>query len=422
MEQLSFTLNELVKCISYRDLIENKLLLPYAVRLVTAENAYKIVKSGKFLQAGVKVISLGNKKGIKFNRIEDKLISKVLEKNIIRSYKIKKINRHQIIRDLIHHLKDASPYNLMRLDIKNFFESIDRNTLIKRLINDGRISNSNLSLLIKYSKAIESTGFSGFPRGISLSAVLAEICLKEIDDFFRKRNDVFYYARFVDDIMIIHHGNNLSKKNIIDFFEKNLPDNLELHKNDKLKYEPISRISNDGNTNKFRVFSFLGYEFKIGSKYSDDDYVFENKNRRVEIDLSKKKTERLKIRVVKAFVSYINSGHTISDYSLLKERLQVLTGNYPIKDPVTGLKIHTGIYYNYQHKNISSECSLTTLDGFIRKILFSSKDRFNARISKYLTLSQRRELSKLTFKNGFDNIRYHTFSYSKLKEIKECWK
>ncbi|PAA98760.1 antiviral reverse transcriptase Drt3a [Serratia fonticola] len=422
MNQLSFTPQNLLDCISYKDLIDNKPLLDYSIRLAAAENAYKKVKGKLFLNNGVQQISIANKKGIKFNSFEDKLIAKVLEKNIIKAYKIKKLNRHQIIRDLILHLKDGSPYNIIRLDIKQFFESINTEDLLNKIASEGKISRFNLNLLYEYQKAINNTGINGFPRGVSLSSTLAELCLQEIDAFYKKRNDVFFYSRFVDDIVIIHHGPELTRQFISSHFKSKLPNNLELHTGEKLTYEAISRASSDGVSNEVKEFSFLGYNFKVSNKYHDSDSVFNNKNRKIEIDLSDKKTDRLKQKIIKSFISYKNSSHTNQDFGLLHDRLKLLTGNYPIKDPVTGLKIHTGIYYNYQHKNADKNCSLSKLDNFLRRIIFSKDDIFCKRISQYLSLNQKRTLAKLTFKIGFDTIRYHTFNYSRLKTIKECWK
>ncbi|RYM80929.1 hypothetical protein BSR02_24095 [Serratia liquefaciens] len=422
MNQLSFTPQNLLDCVSYKDLIDNKTLLDYSTRLMAAENAYKKVKGKSFLNNGIQQISIGNKRGVKFKSFEDKLIAKVLEKNIIKAYKIKKLNRHQIIRDLIVHLKDGSPYNIIRLDIKQFFESISTDDLLNKIASEGKISRFNLNLLYEYSNVINSAGINGFPRGVSLSSTLAELCLQELDAFYKKRNDVFFYSRFVDDIVIIHHGPELTRQFIYEHFESKLPKNLELHTGEKLTYESIGRASFDGGSNEMKEFSFLGYKFKISNKYHDSDTVFNNRNRKIEIDLSDKKIERLKQKIIKSFISYVNSMHTIQDFGLLHDRLKLLTGNYPIKDPVTGLKIHTGIYYNYQHKNVDKDCSLSKLDNFLRRIIFSKDDVFSKRITQHLSLKQKRKLASLTFKRGFDTIRYHTFNYSRLKTIKECWK
>ncbi|HBV4973744.1 TPA: hypothetical protein MDZ92_005595 [Klebsiella pneumoniae] len=81
---------------------------------------------------------------------------------------------------------------------------------------------------------------SGLPRGISLSATLAELCLQEIDSFFLKEKDVFYYSRFVDDILIIHHGGEITKQFITDYFSSHLPGNLTLHEKEKLAFLNIA--------------------------------------------------------------------------------------------------------------------------------------------------------------------------------------
>ncbi|WP_219728718.1 hypothetical protein, partial [Serratia marcescens] len=66
MNQLSFTPQNLLDCVSYKDLIDNKTLLDYSTRLMAAENAYKKVKGKSFLNNGIQQISIGNKRGVKF--------------------------------------------------------------------------------------------------------------------------------------------------------------------------------------------------------------------------------------------------------------------------------------------------------------------------------------------------------------------
>ncbi|MGK0955140.1 hypothetical protein ACRE6W_23080, partial [Klebsiella pneumoniae] len=72
--------------------------------------------------------------------------------------------------------------------------------------------------------------------------------------------------------------------------------------------------------------------------------------------------------------------------------------------------------------HVGLNCSLVELDNFLRSILFGSNNTFSKRISNSLTIQQKRIIAKLNFKSGFYMIRFHTFSYSRLKEIKGCWK
>lgn len=427
MEQLSYTYSNLLDCITYSDIMENKSLIDYTARVAASKSAQIKASQNLFLNDGVKEINLSGKKGIKFKSIEDKLISRLLVRNIKKSYKIRKVNRHDIIKNLITNLKDGSPYNIARLDIKSFYDSIDFNALLDKIVSEGKISRYDINLLYKFKESLDNKMISGLPRGISLSATLAELCLQEIDSFFLKEKDVFYYTRFVDDILIIHHGGKITKQFILEYFNCQLPHNLTLHEKEKLAFLNIARARESSGDEQFQVekpdeMDFLGYNFKIHNVYNENDLVFSNFNRKIHVDLSKKKIQRIKVRIIKSFVAYLNSNKRSSDFLLLNDRLKFITGNYPIKDPVSGIKINSGIFYNYQYKNVGSNCSLDGLDNFLRSILFSIDNSFCRRISNNLSLGQKRIVAKLNFKSGFYMVRFHTFSYSRLKEIKECWK
>lgn len=427
MDQLSYTHSNLFECITYRDLMEDKNLINYSIRIDASKSAQQKASDKSFLEHGVQDIIISGKRGIKYRNIEDKLISRILVKNIRKGYKILKVNRHEIINNLINHLKDGSPYNIARLDIKSFYDSIDFEKLLQKISSEGKISRYDINLLYKFKESLDSKNLNGLPRGVSLSATLAELCLQDIDSHFLKRKDVFFYSRFVDDILIIHHGDNITNQSITEFLNENLPSNLKLHDKEKLSFLSVKKakdISNDVNIQPELPLKmeFLGYEFKVKNIYNNNDTVFLNSNREIEVDLSRKKTEKIKIRIIKSFLSYHNSGHTLDDFILLNDRVKFITGNYPIKDPVSGIKINSGIFYNYQHKNTDINCSLKNLDDFLRRILFSRKNPLCNKISTHLSLKQKRTISKLNFKSGFYTVRFHTFSYARLKEIKECWK
>ncbi|MBD8145294.1 antiviral reverse transcriptase Drt3a [Pantoea agglomerans] len=427
MEQLSYTHSNLYDCITYTDLMEDKTLIDYSNRIAASLSAQSKAAAKLFLDNGIKEISIAGKKGVKYSNIEDKLISKLLVRNIKKGYRIRKVNRHEIIKNLITHLKDGSPYNITRLDIRSFYESIDFNFLLEKITSEGRISRYNLNLLYKYKESLSSKNIQGLPRGVSLSATLAELCLQDIDSYFLKRKDVFFYSRFVDDILILHHGDKITKQIIIDYFFEKLPKNLKLHDKDKLAFLNVSRARDCSEKIQLQSeqpfkMDFLGYEFKIYNVYDNNDFTFSNNNRKVQVDLSSTKIVKIKKRIIKSFLSYIGSNQSQTDFDLLNDRIKFITGNYPIKDPSSGIKINSGIFYNYQHKNSSLNCALENLDNFLRSILFSKKNKLYKRLSTCISIKQKRELCKLNFKNGFYLVRFHTFNYARLKQIKECWK
>ena len=62
----------------------------------------------------------------------------------------------------------------------------------------------------------------GVPRGIGISSLLSEIYMRDLDDCIKKRPEVIFYARYVDDIFILlsqlPQGKNIST--IEDYYNK----------------------------------------------------------------------------------------------------------------------------------------------------------------------------------------------------------
>ncbi|WP_258962035.1 reverse transcriptase domain-containing protein, partial [Klebsiella pneumoniae] len=97
-----------------------------------------------------------------------------------------------------------------------------------------------------------------------ISPMLSELYLSEFDRNINLHPEVFYYSRFVDDMVIISSGNEDQKafmKQVVDF----LPNGLKLNKN-KLNISPLipKRSKGDNNNDKLlHKFDFLGYSFSV---------------------------------------------------------------------------------------------------------------------------------------------------------------
>src|SRR5699024_8064404 len=143
----------------------------------------------------------------------------------------------------------------LKIDIKSFFDNVNHNLLLKKLKK--RIKDKKTLSLI--TDAIENpTGFNshknyeGLPQGIAISNILSHIYLKDLDEYYDKRNDLIY-IRYVDDLLIlcptITQAESLKKE-----MKNKLKDEFYLDINeDKGK---IGNIYDE-------KFNFLGYE--IGS-------------------------------------------------------------------------------------------------------------------------------------------------------------
>lgn len=147
----------------------------------------------------VKVYSL---KKNKYSYFAVKQIQYILSK----SYKIKQADRNSIIAQLKGIMSSTFPMYILRTDVKGFYENIDRNKLLSKLNHDSNITLSIKKIIRKILKKYEfiSSHATGIPRGIGISAYLSELYMRDFDRKIQRQNYVIFYARYVDDIIVIY--------------------------------------------------------------------------------------------------------------------------------------------------------------------------------------------------------------------------
>lgn len=420
MRAIPYSLSSLKRCIRYKDLKANPELIKSDYRTKLARESIQHTVSGADFLNNIKITHIRNKPALQFKDIKVDLAVRLVDKNLKSAYKVKPSDRNSIISTLLSILHDGTPYHIYRFDIKNFYESIDREELFYSIKTEGKCSPQTIFLLDKIFSSFDYHGIEGLPRGLGISSTLSEIYLSHLDSTINRRNDCFFYSRFVDDIIIITSGDS-TKKEIEEIIDNTLPSGIELHKEGKRNFISLPKVKEEQKKKSKDKFDYLGYQFTIHSTYHNERTTY-RKIRNVAVDISNEKVEKIKSRLASSFCSYLASKQAKDDYLLLKDRIRSLTGNYSINDPITGIKIKTGIYFNYKHANIASRESLKKLDSFFLKLLFSKKNKLSCRISKVISLKERKKLAGYTFTSGFQNIRFHSFSYKKLNTIKRAWK
>lgn len=93
-------------------------------------------------------------------------------------------------------------YWVIRLDIKSFYESINKEAVLEKLYSEYRLSPQTVFLLKQLFNTQDIKESSGVPRGLSVSSCLSELTMKYFDIEIKQLEGVYYYARFVDDIII----------------------------------------------------------------------------------------------------------------------------------------------------------------------------------------------------------------------------
>lgn len=417
----SYVARNLRKCISYKNILKHPELKDEENRKKSSLIAASQVDNSNVFNNIFDTINIRSKNTYIINSIEKYLILKLLSNNIKSCYNISVKSREQIVTNLISFLRESSPYHIHRFDIESFYESIDRESLLKKIKDDGILSKKSISLLRLFFQELTKKSIPGLPRGLMISAILSEFALKYIDLDIRSTDGIFVYERFVDDIILIT-DTNIQKKDGRAILEDKLPSNLKLHaiNSNKTYFGKVSKPTDKEEVGKENIFSYLGYCYTVTEKNHVSENFLKIKRRDVGIDISSEKIRKLKNRLIKSFMSYVTSGSkSKKDYDMLLKRLKFLTGNYYLYDISTISNVKSGIYYNY--KLINQKKQINGLDEFLKSLLFCKRSRLSLRIQNAIPIQKRRELAFFSFNKGHSQRVFYKFNYVDFSEIKKVW-
>ncbi|MBU9191682.1 antiviral reverse transcriptase Drt3a [Burkholderia gladioli] len=320
-------------------------------------------------------------------------VIKQLQRNIHHIYGVKQANRHDLICQLRDMLGSKFPFELVRTDISSFYESIDRKRLVEKLDRDQLLSPASK----KYVKQVlDSYGAisgspTGIPRGVGISAYLAELYLKPVDHAIRATPGLVLYCRFVDDIVAVFArppiGKNLgSLKDII----------VTIFGNNGLTHNPVKTLEFKLTEVDSKKFEYLGYRFHL-------------RPGQLEISPSAAKVAKYRARMDAAFKDYWreNPVNPKGAFRKLVGRIKFLTGNTRLSNSKSSAV--TGIYFN--NSIATNLSSFALLDK-----------RLKTRIAELKRTSLQRQLKNLKFTTGFTQRRYHNFGTRELQTIVKVWK
>ncbi|MFA1569027.1 RNA-dependent DNA polymerase [Vibrio tasmaniensis 1F-187] len=166
-----------------------------------------------------------------------------------------------VIRDVKTDMSTGQFDAFIKLDLSNFYPSINHQLLLQRLrrrIRDKVILNviesSITAPTVPKPHASDRLNEKGVPQGLSTSNVLAAIFLSNLDKRYNTRTDIAYY-RYVDDILILCKKNDceLIAEDVIAQFKR-----LRLKVHDPIKAPDKSSIGVISDES----FTYLGYHFE----------------------------------------------------------------------------------------------------------------------------------------------------------------
>ncbi|WP_229728521.1 antiviral reverse transcriptase Drt3a [Oxalicibacterium flavum] len=320
-------------------------------------------------------------------------VIKQLQSNIHRIYGVKQANRHDLVCQLRDTLGSKFPFELVRTDIASFYENIDRERLVEKIDRDQLLSPASKKyvkqILNSYGALSGST--TGIPRGVGISAYLAELYLRRIDNSIRKIAGLVLYCRFVDDIVAVFARPPIGKDlgSYKDLIIKILNDEGLTHNTAKTRELKLADSSP-------KKFEYLGYRFHLTPAG-------------IALSPSAAKVVKYDERMSTTFAEYWRERpvNPKGAYRKLVARIKFLTGNTRLSNSKSSAV--TGIYFN--NSIVTDLTSFKRLDR-----------RLKIRIAELKRSSLQKQLKRLSFTTGFEQRRYHNFSTRELQMIVKAWK
>jgi hypothetical protein len=323
-----------------------------------------------------------------------------VNKILSRIYKVKQADRDTITKQISSLVSDTSRYTIVKGDIKGFYESIPRESVIAKVESNRILSYQNRKIVRQLFSCASVSAVPGLPRGISISSSLSELYIRDFDRYVRALDGVYYYARYVDDFIIFCHTRS---DDILQHIEKKLT-HLKL----SLNYKKIKTIDSEKLFNNSEHLSFLGYEHFIASDSS------------VKIRISRNRVRKIKTRIVLSFLDYARN----KDISLLCLRLKFLTGNYLIREPSRASDnsqgLMAGFYYN--NKTLSDFQQIKELDEFLMRLSRSKRGSIYRTIGATGMRSISIATQGISFDKGFNQRKVYTIEKTDFSRVKDCWK
>ncbi|HCT7985005.1 antiviral reverse transcriptase Drt3a [Serratia sp. Je.1.23.a] len=323
-----------------------------------------------------------------------------VNKILSRIYKVKQTDRDTITKQIHSLISDTSCYTILKGDIKSFYESIPRNLVLAKIEENRILSYQNRRIIRQVFSCSAVSSIAGLPRGISISASLSELYIREFDRYVRAIEGVYYYSRYVDDFIVFCYDHS---NRVFEEIQRKLQQ-LEL----KLNYKKIMKINSLKLFNGTERLNFLGYEHFIDSGAT------------VKTRISKSRIRKIKTRIVLSFLDYSKN----NDLNLLSLRIKFITGNYLIRESTqkdgVSQGLMAGFYYN--NKVLTDLDQIKELDLFLMKLCRSKRGSIYRAIGPVHMHAACIATRGISFDNGFNHRKVYSITKTEFALIKECWR
>ncbi|HHA4513923.1 TPA: antiviral reverse transcriptase Drt3a [Escherichia coli] len=423
MKEQSFDKYSLSKKIKHSDF--------YKVKNLTDKNIFdQVIDESYQLAHGLTAPTISktiskNKDVYYVDTLSYKLILRKLQSNLRDKIEGDKLQRNEIIRNLVSYLREGVKSKIICIDLKSFYESIDIDVLLSKIAKVNSLSYHSKKIIEVVLEEHRNIGGKGVPRGLEFSSLLADLYLKDFDEWIKGIDGVFIYKRFVDDIIIMT-DHKIDEQVIISSIKNELPKKLCLNEIKTQIIEIKKRSHSPQNTEGklAATIDYLGYKIRVIDTHipapaggGSSEKMASSVYRKVITGISDKKISKIKTKICKAFYNY----ELNRDFSLLIDRVVFLSTNRQLINKDKNRKMPTGIFYNYPLVSDDSE-SLKVIDAYLKSLILGAGSRLAIKLNGSLSNRQIKTLLQISFVRGFSNKIHKKYSLHRLKEITRIWK
>ncbi len=349
--------------------------------------------------------------------LANELVVRKLSANLKRLVKPHGRGRSAIVGNLHLLLEEGIPFRVYRLDIKSFYESFNTSEVASKIDQLADLSPFSKSLVHSLLASHKTLGGSGVPRGLALGAILSDLMMEDFDRNIFFDQNVYFYARYVDDIIVITSCREQVKP-FTHLIKAALPAGLELNQNKKTIADAANRVTPKAGPKKQILlrFDYLGYSFSVYEPEKQGNKKPPAYLRTVTVDIANSKVKKIKTRIIRSFHEF----NQTSDWALLYDRIQFLTQNFSVYNSKVGSKKLAGIYYSYPEVS-EAAASLIELDHFLRNATLSKTGKLFSQTTLKLNGKQKRSILTQSFVRGHESKSFVYFPGQRIKQIQACW-
>lgn len=335
--------------------------------------------------------------------LENILTLKQLQYNFRKLYKVKQSSRYSIISQLKNFLDDGFPKIILKTDINEFYESIPHENLLKKINDDNLLTHLSMRFIQQILKEFKdkSGATKGVPRGIGISPYLTELYMRDIETKIKHLPNLMYYARYVDDIILIFMPQINSTTRDYQKEVKEVLAKEGLTMNESVGKTKLIDISDKYKSQKYS-FEYLGYKFISGYE--------SNKHIPLTLTISTRKKRRYANRLKKAFELYTKQARLNEKQArkLFVKRIKFLMSNTRLVN--NKRNVITGIYYT--NSLISTTEDFKILDKYFDTVIkgFALPTQLADRIKK-----------SNSFELGFNPTNISKFNAVELNKMMSHW-